>query len=233
MKRKQKRYSAVREYLLDLLFPSKCILCRKLIGPGGPRMCPDCANALLDKSETEPELKKSLDYLSGCVSAAEYTGRMRTALIAFKFGGKRMYAEGFADLISTVVYKCEDWQYDMVSWLPVSPDRKRTRGYDQAQLIAECFSRMMMKPLVSTLRKKKHVKPQSEQADRDARKENIKGAYSVIDSAVISGKRILLIDDIITTGATMSEGAKTLLKAGAEAVYGASAARTFRYSDRR
>ena len=131
MKRKQKRYSAVREYLLDLLFPSKCILCRKLIGPGGPRMCPDCANALLDKSETEPELKKSLDYLSGCVSAAEYTGRMRTALIAFKFGGKRMYAEGFADLISTVVYNVKTgsmiWSAGCLSRLTESAPAAMTR----------------------------------------------------------------------------------------------------------
>lgn len=166
------------------------------------------------------------DFFSDCVSAVYYEKDIRQAILRYKFSGIPAYAHAFGELTASCIYENMDEEYDFISWVPLSPDRKRGRGYDQTRLLAEQTAKLLCRPLIPTLRKKRGVRPQSKTGSPERRRANISGAYRVIDPARVNGKRILLIDDIVTSGSTLSECAKTLLLAGAEDVLCATLART-------
>ena len=108
--------------------------------------------------------------------------------------------------------------------MPLSPQRERKRGYDQARILAENAGAALGLAPVRLLRKVRHVSPQSRITAPEERKANISGCYEVTGPEAVKGKRILIIDDIITTGSTVSECARMLLLAGAEEVNAASLA---------
>ena len=112
----------------------------------------------------------------------------------------------------------------MLSWIPVSPQRYLQRGFDQSALITKHIARQLGIPKVRVLRKVRHTKPQSLIKEPHARRANVTNAYKVVKPDRLKGKRILLIDDVITTGATVSECAKTLSKVGVKEVYFAAVA---------
>ncbi len=113
----------------------------------------------------------------------------------------------------------------MISWVPLSAKRLRKRGYDQAKLLAVEAARNLDCVAVETLRKVRNTDAQSSINDDSARRANILGAYEVPDPEFVAGKRILLIDDVVTTGATLSECARVLRTFGAKEVVCASLAR--------
>ena len=112
----------------------------------------------------------------------------------------------------------------MLTWVPVSRLRRWMRGFDQSELIARAVAAELDIPIQAALIKSRHTRPQSLLKDISHRRANILGAYTVPDPGIISGKTVLLNDDIITTGATASECAKTLLVAGAKEIYCAAVA---------
>lgn len=209
--------------LLDLLYPTRCVLCRRFMPPGRPSICESCAAAL---PKTEDGGRRRGDYFSECVSALYYENDVREAFHRYKFNGVQAYAPVFGELIAACVYEYLEGPYDVLSWTPLDKGRRRKRGYDQAELLARDVGRRLRREVTPVLRKRRGIRPQSRTGDPAARKANIAGAYTVIDPEAISGKRILLIDDIVTTGSTLSECAKTLLLAGAEEVRCATFART-------
>ena len=109
--------------------------------------------------------------------------------------------------------------FDVLTWVPISAARKRSRGYDQGQLLAEAVSVHMQIPYIQTLKKIKHNSPQSTMGDVSHRRANVAGAYECLCPETVQGKRILLLDDILTTGATAGECARVLLSAGAKQVH--------------
>ena len=115
---------------------------------------------------------------------------------------------------------------DIITWVPISSRRRFSRGYDQSKLLAEALGKELGVPVISTLKKIRHTRPQSTLADAAQRRANVLGAYKVRNPQAISGKQILLVDDVITTGATASECAKTLLTGGAAQIYFAAIAAT-------
>ena len=102
--------------------------------------------------------------------------------------------------------------------------RLRRRGYDQVELIARATSRELDIPCEKSLEKIRDNKPNSSLDSAEARRANVLGAYRCLEPEKLSGKRILLLDDIITTGATASECARMLLSKGAKSVYVAAVA---------
>lgn len=208
------------DYLMDLFYPSRCMFCRRDIAPGPPGLCAAC-----QESVTPPENTHGA-YFSVCVSALTFQDEAAKAIRRFKFGNCSCYAHGFGELIAERIYS-ELWgEFDLITWSPVSPDRLRRRGYDQARLLAEDAAQRLRQPVKSTLKKKKRVPQQSLIKSSEARKANILGAYSAPEPSVVAGKKILLIDDIVTSGATLSECSKTLLTAGAERVLCCTLAKT-------
>ena len=207
---------------LDILFPPRCVFCRRLLGREEKEICADCAKNL---PFTQDGGKQTGDFFSVCVAPLYYDGCVRDSILRFKFkdasGYSKTYSKLLADCIRTNLAGC----YDLISWVPLSGKRLKERGYDQSMLLALAAALELDDVAVSTLEKIKDVDRQSTAGSAEKRRANISGAYAAADPELIAGKRILLIDDIITTGSTLSECARTLLDAGAAEVLCAAVAR--------
>ncbi len=198
------------ERLLDLLFPRRCAFCHRLIESEDP-VCRDCRRRL---PYTLGEGQKLRLREADCYAALYYEGDVRSSLLRYKFHAATGYAKVYGEFLA----KCVDENgisCDSISWVPLSRRRLRRRGYDQAELLARELSARTGIPCVRTLRKLRHTPAQSKTGDAVRRKANVAGAYALAEGAEISGRRILLLDDIVTTGATLSECVKLLKAAGA------------------
>lgn len=192
--------------LLDLIFPPACEVCRKR---GEEVLCPDCFGQIRF-------MKPQLGIY--CVSA--YEGVLRTALHRFKFQKRKNLADPLGILLvkylsHTPGIKMEE--IDGIVPVPLHPRRQRQRGYNQAELLASVVSRYYEVPVVSALERMKNTHPQFD-LPREARFENVKGAFRVVDSRAVYNKAVLLLDDICTTGSTIAECSKALKTAGARRV---------------
>lgn len=206
--------------LLDLFYPPRCTLCRKLLQTGERDFCRSCRLSL-------PVFEGCRDFqpeIAGTAAALCYCGAVREALLRFKFNGCSFYAVRFAPLLAAAASTLPLSSLDAAAWVPVSRRRKRKRGYDQAFLLARGAASILDKPLEACLEKRRDNPPQSTIGSDEDRYANVAGVYRVRKGAVCAGRRFLLIDDIVTTGATAREAARTLLSAGASAVYFAALA---------
>ena len=208
--------------LLDLLFPPKCAFCRRLVKSNNNLLCPACRANL---PYTEDGGAQHGDFFRLCISALYYEDTVRQALLRYKFQGSSGYAGTFGRLLADCIRAELRGQYDLISWVPLSRERLRERGYDQAMLLAQAAALELQDVAVSTLDKVRNAEKQSGVGSAEKRRANISGAYWVADAELIQGRRILLIDDIVTTGATLSECARTLLEGGASQVVCATVAR--------
>ena len=207
-------------WLLDLLYPPKCVICGKLLEKQGP-VCPRCLDSLPEYDGAAPQVRFTE---AGAVSFY-YEGALRESFLRFKFGGAAQYAATYGAWMAHTIEDKLAGRYDLLTWAPVSRARKRSRGYDQSELLCrEIGKRLGMEP-VRTLRKTRNPPAQSALPDPAQRRANVSGAYAPERPERFAGKRVLLIDDIVTTGATLSECSRTLLLAGAsDVVYAALAA---------
>ena len=108
---------------------------------------------------------------------------------------------------------------DLLTWAPLSRKRLRERGYDQAELLARTAGRALDLPAAALLQKRRHTQPQSGLEEESDRRANALGAYELLPGGKLEGKRVLLVDDVVTSGATLSECGRVLLQRGAAAVY--------------
>lgn len=207
--------------VLNLLFPPKCVFCGRVIGVGN-EWCERCDVSLpytSDGGRSEGEL---YDF---CISPLYYEGIVRKSILRYKFRGASAYAGAYGKMLARCIQNYLDTEYDIISWVPLSSKRKRTRGYDQAMLLALATALELDDVAVETLKKHRDVTAQSELSGKEERQANISGAYIAPDPELIEGKCILIIDDIVTTGSTLSECASVLLAAGAQRVICAALAR--------
>ena len=206
--------------LLVLLFPPKCVLCRKILAKDETDLCHKC------RMEA-PEFIRSkfqLSFVAGWTAVWYYKDNVRQSLLRYKFSGVRSYGEAFGRFLAMKVLNQKLEDFDVLTWVPVGPKRLRKRGYDQVALIARQAGIELQQEPVRCLRKIKDTPPQSGMPNAASRRANVLGAYVVTDPKLVADKRILLLDDIITTGATASECARVLLTAGAKEVYCAAVA---------
>ncbi|MEG2000994.1 MAG: phosphoribosyltransferase family protein [Evtepia sp.] len=198
---------------LDLIFPPHCVYCDAVLDAPQPDPCPRCREKLAWIPESLPP--RTGKAFSECISAAWYTGEMRGSIHRFKFSAQSSYAAAYAIVLAPRIQLYFSDAYDLLSWVPVSPATLKKRGYDQARLLADEIASRLGQAAVGTLIKSRSNVPQSTLSDATSRRTNVIGVYSVADSGLIAGKRILLIDDVITTGSTLEEAAQTLLNSGA------------------
>ncbi len=202
-----------------LLFPPKCVLCRKVLKEEETDLCRQCRAHTPEFSKQQ----KKLPYLAGWTALWYYEGDVRRSILRFKFYNARSYAESYGRLLAMKLLQ-EETEFDLLTWAPISRMRKWRRGYDQVELIARAVGKELGIDPVATLQKRRNNPPQSGIRDAAQRRANVLGVYQVLDSQQISGKRILLLDDITTTGATAGECARMLLTVGAKEVYCAAVA---------
>jgi ComF family protein len=212
---------------LDLALPATCAGC----GQEGDALCRECRTALDVRLTAEPgvpiglpaEIPAPLLQLEWC---APFTGVARRSLHSLKYGGERRLAPLMGAAVARRWARAGAAGEALVP-VPASPDRVRERGYDQAALIAVEAGRRLSLPVVHALERSRATAAQFD-LDRAARATNLEGAFRVRDPAVVDGLRgrwLVLVDDVVTTGATLAACATALLESGAAAVSAIAVAR--------
>lgn len=200
---------------LEFIFPRKCLLCRNKLEDEERDFCSDCLHGT-PRFTDESRRVRNMDK---CMVLWYYEGPVRQALLRYKFSGKEHYGAAFGRLLGDKIRSWYGGNFDIVTYVPVSFQRNIKRGYDQVQIISRYVCKTLGCQLVPTLRKIRHNAAQSSLESAKQRYSNVTGAYKVIHPEAVCGKRVLIIDDIITTGSTLSECGKVLREAGASSVF--------------
>lgn len=205
--------------LIEWLFPRKCVLCRAFLSKEETDLCRDCRT-------DQPEYRygrKKIQYVSDLTALWMYEGHVRSSLHRYKFNGARHYAPVYGRLLAMRVQKDLPVP-DVITWAPISDKRRRRRGFDQGELLASAVAEELNIPAEKLLQKIRDNPPNSTLKTQPERRANVLGVYKAAAQEQIRGRRVLLLDDIVTTGATASECARVLMTAGAEEIYFAALA---------
>ena len=200
--------------LIRLLFPPKCVLCKNLLNPNETDLCHPC----WEQAPVFSKEKINFSFVARWTAVWYYKDNVRNSLLRYKFGRRRSYASCYGRLLAMKLQKANLHQPDVLVWVPVSRRRRMVRGFDQVALLAEVVAKELGIPAVPVLKKIRHTPPQSGLRSAAERRANVLGAYRVVHPENVRGQHVLLLDDIITTGATISECARMLTMAGATQV---------------
>ena len=200
---------------MSLLFPDKCILCGNILERGETDLCHTCR---VEAPEC-PVGKQKRTFLDSWVAIWYYKGYIRSSILRYKFHRCRHYAHGYGRMLAMKLQREYPEGFDLLTWIPISPLRKLVRGYDQVELLAKAVGRELNLKPVRCLRKIRHNRPQAGVSGAAERRANVLGVYRMEKGADVRDRRILLLDDVITTGATAGEAARVLLTAGAREVH--------------
>ena len=207
----------VRERVLDLLFPPKCPFCQTILDIPQASFCPACRDKLPWLSGRAGE--RRVDFASGCFSPLAYREPVPGAVHRFKFSRVRALARPFGALMAQCLEERLSTGADLICWAPLSKQRRRERGFDQAELLAREVGRLASIPVEPVLSKQRNTVPQSELEEEGARRANARGAYALLPGTDMVGKRVVLVDDVVTSGSTLGECAALLCQAGAREIW--------------
>jgi ComF family protein len=200
-------------FVLDLLFPPRCVFCTRLLKSGELGLCDRCQRELPWIEGLAAEQK--FEFVSCCVSPLWYQEEVRKSIHRYKFSDRSGYARTYGRLVAQCVADHLAGRYDLITWAPLSPKSLKRRGYDQAMLLARSAALELDQAAVETLRKMRNTEAQSSLKGDAERRANVLGAYQAVDPVLVEGKRVLLVDDVVTTGSTLSECARVLRECGA------------------
>lgn len=209
--------NTIAAWLCDLLYPPKCMLCGRLLRDSEAVLCGRCGHEL-------PEWDNAPRRVPGyerCAAAFVYEEPIRGSILRFKFHGMQTYAVQFARWMAVRVRGELRTSFDFVTWTPCSRRRRWSRGFDQAEMLAKALARELDLEARPTLEKFRHRPPQSKTKTAAKRRANVQGAYRLLPGADVRGRTVLVVDDILTTGATLGECGRILRQAGAKALYAA------------
>ena len=202
------------EFVFDLIFPQICGICGKL---NSKSLCNKC------RIKLEKEFKYQTDYYQEDLSKNfiehnyffKYENLIRNQILALKFQEKPYIYKTITYFLKNMQKSFENLKmYDIIITVPISKQRKKERGYNQSYLLAKEIAKIIKVPVErKILYKVKHTVPQST-LNKEQRKQNAKGVYKVSNITKLYNKKILLIDDIYTTGNTLNECANILIKKG-------------------
>ena len=201
--------------IADWLFPRKCVLCRKVLKNGEIDLCGDCRAEAPEFSQGNLKLQ----FLDSFAAVWYYEGKVRDSLLRYKFGNRRSYARNYGRLLAMKLLETYPEGFDVLTYVPISRLRRLKRGYDQVELLAHAVGKELGLEPIRLLKKIRNNPPQSGLGDYARRRANVLGIYAALECEQIKGKRILLLDDILTTGATAGEASRVLLAAGAKEVH--------------
>ena len=230
--------SRIADGILNLFYPEVCVICSTPVSRVQDRgICPACWEKVLQQRITDPlcpscgvpfqSLETGSTHLcgpcilhpppySGARAFGRYSSELSCIIQAFKFGGRQNLAGLFAPLLAATLQ--ESWsprEIDLIVPVPLHPKRRRDRGYNQALLLAHDLARHVGVPLRSdVLHRVRSTLPQVGLSDAE-RARNLKRAFQCKKPAALKGLRVLLIDDVMTTGSTVASAAEALLEGGA------------------
>ncbi len=206
------RNSELFQAAVSLLYPATCTICGKNVR-AGEYLCDGCEAKIIRivppfcETCSEP-FEGSINTAFSCANCAHRTIHFDAAVAAYRGRGKRL----------------RDYEFDVVVPVPLHPARQRERGFNQASLLAQLLSAHTSIPCKPVLKRIRYTTTQTA-LDRSERMENLHNAFRLRKNADVRGLRVLLIDDVLTTGSTLSECARVLKRVGARSVHAATAAR--------
>lgn len=209
--------------LIELLYPSKCVFCMRLLGKEETDICTSCRKTLPWCDGKVRRIPRS----AGTVAVFYYEDDVREAILRYKFLGQLQYSHAFGRLLAMKIAAANP-EFDLICHVPVSRARKAKRGYDQSERLAKAVGEELGRKPRKLLRKTRNNPAQSGIRSPEQRRANVLGVYRCADPEAVRDQRILLIDDVMTTGATLSECCRTLLDAGAARVVCAALAQVRR-----
>jgi len=238
--------------LFAAVFPTDCLLCgQELTEPGGASICPACWDSLqpwlgpachrCGLPFASLQAASSVESLCGECRQGElefdtaksyglYTGNLRKAILHLKFHRREQLANRLGALLARAFESLPETESAIVSPVPLHPSRKRQRGFNQAELLASGLVRKLhreersLQLVAHLLRRVRDTIPQVG-LSVSARRENVRGVFSVARPERVRNRTVVLVDDVMTTGATLSACAAALKRAGASRVLALSLAR--------
>lgn len=209
-----------RERLWCLFLPARCLCCGRAVRPER-LFCPGCVPAL-PKEPLSREFPLSGGGSLAVAACFPYEKGFRRTLHRLKFQEERALARPLGTLMAEAASSLGE-DFDGVTWVPMSPQKLRRRGYNQSELLAKAVAKELGLPAWDLLEQVRETDTQHS-LTRAQRADNVRGAYRAKSAAL--GKRLLLVDDIVTTGATLRACAQGLYGAGAQKVCAVCAANT-------
>ncbi len=199
-------FRALVQSLVETLAPSACVACDALLAKRAV-FCPSCAGSIEPAPPPRPDL----------LAFGAYGGPLAQALRRLKYQDRPDLGRPLGELLR-ITARNAGMTADLVLPVPLHPRRLVDRGYNQAALLAAPVAFELDATLSTfSLRRLRHTPPQA-RLDRAARGENLKGAFDVRRPSLVAGRRVVLVDDVSTTGATLQACRAALLEAGAKSV---------------
>lgn len=227
--------AAITESFVNLLYPLHCAVCKKPIFSSegipvcgqckglirrNPRpYCRSCGRAVENSKSLCKECQKTKFHFDSSYSACLYDGVLKELIHLFKYNRKISLAGMLSELMIDFAGQADEVlkEIDIITFVPLGNARLKKRGFNQSGLLAFNLSKRFDLPLIDTLEKAAATRNQNE-LERKERLINVRGAFKARKGLDLKGSRVLLIDDVMTTGATLDECARILSEAGARAV---------------
>ena len=220
--------------LAEALWPARCLGC----GRRGPPFCPECWSALPRLRPPQcprcarPErggtpcraCQRADPALSAVRAPCSYTGAVRQAVRRLKYHQERHLAEPLAMLLIEAL-RARPLAVDAIVPVPLDRERAHARGYNQAALLAAPAAAALTLPVAADALQRTRATRSQVGLSARARRANVRGAFACTDASAVAGRRVLLVDDVMTTGATLEACASALMAAGATSVWGLVVAR--------
>jgi ComF family protein len=194
----------------EIVAPTRCVACEEVVG-ARVVFCRACA----------PSVLRAADQPAGHHSVFEYGGALATSIVRFKYAGRSDLAARLGAMMAERAASLElanDGIVDIVASVPLHPRRVVERGFDQAALLARPVARRLGIAHASSALVRTRETPPQASLDREERRANVAAAFECPAPRRIEGRRVLLVDDVRTTGATLAACAEALHRAGARAV---------------
>ena len=214
--------------LTNLLYPSHCILCGAFVSERQHGICADCHRAVRAEMKRYPFPPKHVDAFA---CAGSYAGGLGKAIRDMKFHSQRCEIQPLADLM------LEAWDVrhlpkpELVTCVPISAARAHLRGFNQSAALAQAIAAAWNVPFQPTLKRHLLSRRQSE-LHANERWKNAEKAYYARKNVDLTGQTVVLVDDVVTTGATASACAMLLRDLGAQTVFLLAAAKTGKSSNK-
>lgn len=223
-------FAAAGGWLLDLVFPKQCAGC----GREGAFCCADCRGRLAFSAPSCPVCGRRSFTGVLCAPCEEKTGLrrflapfsyrdplVRELIHTYKYGGVRELAGLFAEelLACLDAFAIRPHGPAVLLPIPLHRARERERGFNQARLLARELGRRLELPVAEPLRRRRATQQQTEMESHEARRKNVRDAFSITDADAIRDKTVILVDDVSTSGATLAEAARVLRAAGCRTVW--------------
>ena len=222
--------------LIDFVFPSHCYVCNVHLPDPEEYICPGCLDSLAllpepfcaeckeIKINQEPH-RRCNTFSQRAYALLNYDEKTAILIHKFKYENRMGLGEILAGKLAFRLTQVGFCDFDLVAPVPLYHSRKRERGYNQAELIAKVISSINGWLLSAKILKRIRNTQDQTHLSAPERRENVKGAFKVCGGIDITGKKVLLVDDVITTGATLEECARSLKEDGAKSVSACTLAR--------